>query len=305
MRTFVLVCCCTAASLSPVYPQAVRDVMLPVQLRDTAGRAVAGDVTVLSTPAVGRGPVRMETVRTGADGVARIRIDASRPALLVGRTDGHRSGEREIPTGTELTQPIEMRLSPVSRVSGRVVDDNGVALPAATVRVVYPGEKRKFVYENEDEATSDTAGNFTLPYVVRGMPFRLAAVARDSIPVFSPPLMASVDALDGVVVVTRPAPQVVYGTVVDRSGAPVTGAMVRLAAQADGETFSTEEKETPAFLKASNRLTWTDSVGRFEFRGVLQGRILVTARQSQGRLAKAEAVVGKSQNLQLTLVAPD
>ncbi len=304
MRIFLLLCSC-AASLGTLYSQVVREVIVPVQLRDTAGRAVTGDVTILSTPALGRGPVRMDTVRTDADGVARIRVDGSRSALLVGRSDDHRSAEREIPVGTELAAPVEIRLSPVSRVSGRVLDDNGIPVPSAAVRVVYPGEKRRFVYENEDGATSDASGAFTLPFVVRGTPFRLAVVREDSLPGFSPPMMAFSDMLEGVVVITRPAPQVVYGTVVDRSGAPITGATVRLAAYADGETYSIEEKETSAFLSASNRLAWTDSAGRFEFRGVPQGRVLLTARRPQGQLTKAESVVGKSQSLQITLVVPD
>ncbi|MCL4849918.1 MAG: carboxypeptidase regulatory-like domain-containing protein [Bryobacteraceae bacterium] len=232
----LLVFSALAVSMSPCHAQVRATVRGKIVTLE--GNPLAGDVTAVHAAQTSR----TTSHRTDSQGAFSFEIDAS-PIILVAKADGYVSVERELVlTTSSRTGDIQFVLHPAGSVSGRVVDSSGAAVPGAVVRVRYPGDRRVYRFVQEIEAQSDTLGNFVLPFVAQGRSFVLETSINDGPISSSAPLTLNSAGMRGVVVALTRRGSVVQGRVVDTRGQPVAGAMVRLQALADRESYSPEER---------------------------------------------------------------
>jgi len=141
-------------------------VKLTGRIRALDGAALAGDVQVISAARY----VQARSYLTDQEGRFAIEAPAEPRLLVVAKADGYISAERVV-TMTEAGPEIQLdfRLYPAGTVSGRVSDDSGRPIAGAWVRVSYPGQVRRLVFEQETgNVRSDDYGHFRLPLVARG-----------------------------------------------------------------------------------------------------------------------------------------
>lgn len=249
------------------------------------GRPVAADLQVVTGPP----HVRARSFWTDSQGRFSIEVEAEPKLLVVAKAAGFISAEQEIaPAGQEMS--LDFLLYPAGQVSGRVVDENGRPVPGALIRVHYPGEVRRVVFDQEaGNVRSDDFGYFTLPLVGQGRRFILAGLAEERLPAFTAPLTLTGPTMQGVVVTVSQTGQRVRVKVVDSAGAPVPEAVVRLQASGESEPYTADQRQTNTVFEATNRLGRTGLDGSVEFRGVPAGTVTVVASRPGGRLVKQEA----------------
>lgn len=277
-------------------------VKLSGRIRAADGAALAGHVEVTS----GTGHVRAQSYWTDSEGRFSIEAPAQPRLVVVAKADGHISAEREVaPASGEAEIRLDFTLLAAGSVSGRVTDESGRPVTGAQVRLHYPGEVRRVVYEQEaGNVRSDDFGHFQLPFVAQGRAFVIEAASEDRLPGFSAPLRLSGAALEGVAVRLAQTGQRVRARVVGPGGTPVPGAMVRLQALAEAEAFTAEQRQSRTFWEAANRLAPTGADGTVEFRGVPAGRVTVVAGRPGGKLIKQEALVERGRTLELVIAVP-
>jgi protocatechuate 3,4-dioxygenase beta subunit len=271
------------------------------QVRDGDGRPLAGLVELIA------GPGRVQAQSHPTDSLGRFSLEApSAPRLVVvARADGHVSAEREIVvSSSDAVFTVDFTLPRAGWLRGRVVDSQGFPVAGAKVRIEYPGEVRRVVYETEVTAQTDSEGFFTLRYVARGRPFLLATSSEDRPPSFAGPFTLDAANLDGVVLRAAAPGAVVRVRVVTPGGEPATGAAVRLRAQADAALYSPQQRQMRAFFEATQRLAFAEGNGTVEFRGVPPGKVTVVASRLGARPAKVEVSVGQGQAVEATVVVP-
>jgi protocatechuate 3,4-dioxygenase beta subunit len=271
------------------------------QVRDSEGRPLAGLVELIA------GPGRVQAQTRPTDSLGRFSLEApSVPRLVVvARADGHASAEREIVvSSSDAVFTVDFTLPRAGWLSGRVVDSLGFPVAGAKVRIEYPGEVRRVVYETEVTAQTDSEGFFTLRYVARGRPFLLATSSEDRPPSFAGPFTLDAANLDGVVLRAAAVGEVVRVRVVTPSGQPATGTAVRLRAQADAAPYSPEQRQMRAFFEATQRLAFAGSDGTVEFRGVPPGKVTVVASRLGAKPARLEVSVAQAQAAEATVVVP-
>ncbi len=275
---------------------------LVARILDASRQPVSGDVTVLQ----GTTHVKSTNYRTGGDGVALLNIDPTSRATIVAKADGYVSQEISVMvSGASPSPTLEFVLPRSSVVTGRVVDRAGNAVPGAAVRIGYPGELRTFVFEQEAGVfRSDEFGYFALPFVAQGKPFVIEATADDWLPAFSVRLLASGEQLQGVTVILDRLGATVRGKVVDATGAPVTGAYVRLHASAKDEGYPAEAMQSRSLHAAANRRARTGVDGSFEFRGVPSGEAVLIAGRTGSRLTKTELIIQKGPTSPIVVSVP-
>lgn len=271
------------------------------QLRDIEGRPLAGYVEVVA------GPGRVEARSHPTDAQGRFAIESANAArlIVVARAEGHVSAEREIVvSGTEAAFTVDFSLPPAGWVTGRVTDTQGFPVAGAKVRVEYPGEVRRLVYETEVTAETDADGYFTLRYVARGRPFVLAASAEGRPPSFAGPFTLNASRLEGLVLTAAAPGETVRVRVVTPTGQPAAGAAVRLWAAADLAAYTAEQRRTRAFFEATQRLAFAGPDGWVEFGGLPPGKVTVVASRPGAKGARVEADLVSGQALSLGVIVP-
>lgn len=277
-------------------------VSVMVRVLDALKQPLPGDVTVLQ----GKGHVKLTNYRTQRDGIVQFNIQRSIKAVVVAKADGYVSQEAQLTISAGDSPPtLEFVLARSSVVTGRVVESSGGGVPGAAVKVGYPGEPRSFEFGQETgEFRTDEFGYFRLPFVAQGKPFVVESASDDWLPAFSPQLFAGSDRLDGVVVTMDRRGGVVRGTVVDDSGAAVSGAYVRLEASGSEEGYSAEAKQTGSVRAALNRRAKTGADGSFEFRGVPAGPAVLVAGRPGSRLVKNGLLIGRGEVSNISVRVP-
>ncbi|HXG34564.1 MAG TPA: carboxypeptidase-like regulatory domain-containing protein [Bryobacteraceae bacterium] len=280
---------------------AAQAVKINGQVRDSDGRPLAGYVELIA------GPGRVQAQTQPTDSLGRFSLEAPTAARLVvvARADGHVSAEREIVLSSpDTVLTVDFTLPRAGSVTGRVVDSQGFPVPGAKVRVEYPGEGRRVVYETEMTAQTDSEGFFNLRYVARGRPFLLAASAEDRPPSFAGPFTLDAASLESVVLRAAAPGAVVRVRVLAPGGEPAAGAAVRLRAEADAAPYSPDQRRSRAFFEATQRLAFADSSGTAEFRGVPPGKATVVVSRPGVRPARLEVSVAQRQVAEATVVLP-
>ena len=178
-------------------------------------------------------------------------------------------------TNTRRTAHVDMFLAEGSNVYGRVVSEAGGAIPNAEVFCL-PFYGTFFSPMNAPQAvrglSSKDDGTFVVPHLpvgdyqvmARKKGFKFAAVGEAIYP-------DGYNDIHNVEVVLTPITEgehTVYGTVREALGAPIEGAKVTLGAMGT-EDFETDTKETD-----------TDAQGRYAFKGVAAGLLMVAAEKA-------------------------
>lgn len=290
----------TAVALAVALPAGQAAVKVSGQVRDAEGRPLAGYVEVVA------GPGRVEARSHPTDAQGRFAIEAPNAArlIVVARAEGHVSAERELAPAADSSLSLDFALVPAGWVTGRVTDTQGFPVAGANVRVEYPGEVRRLIYETEVTAETDTDGYFTLRYVARGRPFVLAASAEGRPPSFAGPFTLNASRLEGLVLTAAAPGETVRVRVVTPTGQPAAGAAVRLRAAADLAAYTAEQRRTRAFFEATQRLAFAGPDGMVEFRGLPPGKVTVVASRPGAKGARVEADLVSGQALSLGVIVP-
>ncbi len=252
------------------------------------GTPIQGDVTLVE---VGRG-ARIMSFPTDTAGGFSITANQGTARRLVAKAYGFVSTEMTLPGDIQDTNaPLSVVLTPAVAVSGRVVNEAGVGVGGAVVRARYPGDSRTFMFAQEvGEVKADDYGYFELPFVAQGKPFVLDAITEDRPMSSSWSLIAHGNALTGAEIRLSERAQVIQGRVTDLAGEPVSGARVRLIADARNGGYSLEERQSITFNRMVNRMAITDAKGVFRFQGVPAGKVVVVVGAGQGSV-RSEATV--------------
>ena len=282
----VVACICFLAAASP--PLRAQQVAIRGSITSIDEGPVPGSVTIVE----GSRDVRVSTYKTNQRGEFEFTTPWASQKRVVAKADGFVSDEAVITLGPgDREASHTFKLSRPAEVSGRVVDDSGVPVPGAIVRVRYVGEGRSLTFAQEVGAVStDDFGYFILPIVAQGKSFVIDAVSEDRPLSSSMPLVAQADTLPGIVVPLSRRGYSVTGRVLDSSALPLANARVRLVASGDGESYSREERASVSFTATGAKVVLTDDQGAFSFEGVPSGKIVLIADSAQGR-ARKEAVV--------------
>jgi len=227
------------------------------RLVDAGGKPVAGRVRLSSLDGVALHVLLHDLLQTQAGSDGRFGLGPTPPGDLVLQASAAGLAPRDLETasagrapGTDLGDVV-LESGPVIR--GVVQDRQGAGIPGATLHAFTRGPSLPA------EAESDEAGAFVLAGLPAGTVDVMArapgyASARQTVAVGNENVVFALDA-GGTVV----------GAVVDGKGQPVSGAMVRAAAEG-------EERDMPAMSLAS------DGDGRFTLYDVRPGRYVVDAR---------------------------
>ena len=227
------------------------------RLVDAGGKPVAGRVRLSSVDGTLLHVLLQDLVQTQAGTDGRFVLGPTPPGELVLKASAAGLAPRDVETasgnrtrGTDLGDVV-LESGPVIR--GVFQDRQGAGIPGATIRAFTRGPSLPA------EAESDEAGAFVLAGLPAGTVDVTArapgyASARQAVAVGTEDLVIALDA-GGTVV----------GAVVDGKGQPVSGAMVRAAAE-------TREMDAPPMGLTS------DGDGRFSLYDVRPGRYVVDAR---------------------------
>jgi hypothetical protein len=262
------------------------------------GTPLPGDVTVVS----GVGGLKTMNYRTDSQGTFAFDVDAADVWLMVAKADGYVSEEREVLlSGEQRRINLDFTLGPAGIVSGHVVDEAGNSVPAAALRVRYPGTQRKFEFVHESLATADSLGNFRLTSVAQNRRFVIEASTPDRPFTTSVPMSFAGAPLQNVVLSLSRKGQVVRGRVTDAAGSPLAGVPVRIRAFADIADFSPEDRQSPDFSRIGNRQTFSAPDGSYNFQGVPAGRVVLVAGRPGPSATKREDTVRADQELTINL----
>ena len=174
--------------------------------------------------------------------------------------------EEDVTPGTD---DVTLVLVSGHRLSGRVVDEDGVPLPATRLTVVHSGSARYF------EAQADAEGHFTVGPLPEAV-YTLAASHPGKLPVWLQGLEADAMAED---LVMHP-PRRIVGVVLDGER-PVVGATV---VEQDGD-----------------RLSVTDAQGRFTFDDLLPSTYALNAEQGGERAFEQVELTEHQSEAEVTL----
>jgi hypothetical protein len=106
--------------------------------------------------------------------------------------------------------------------------------------------------------------------------------------------------LQGIILMLSRRGATVSGMVLDRTGQPVPGALVRLRAVPANSEFSDEQRAALPFVHVTHKATAAAADGSYRFVGVPAGKVVVTA-ESRGARAFADVSVADAQGAQITL----
>jgi hypothetical protein len=278
----------------------VRQVNVQGRIINTEGRRLQGDITVIEA-----GPgIRVSSYETTAQGAFSFPARPGQSITVVAKADGYISSEKQVTLG-QAAPNLEFVLSLAGRVSGRVIDEIGKAIPGAVVRVRYPGRAKlhELGQETGDVATDDF-GYFTLPFVERRTPFVVDVAAPHRPITSSLPITLSVESMTGVVITVSGKTQVVRGRVLDSTSQPVSGANVHLRwiGKSENPGEANERNSSLTSMLQANRFASSGRDGSFQFEGVAEGDVIVVARRGSSSPSAVEGTVTGNAPLDVVLI---
>ncbi len=253
------------------------DVTVSGYVRDSQGGGLAGDVTVMQ----GTQAITTTSRRTNSNGYYEIAGLSSEPLTIVAKADGYYPATQTSDGAGNATLDFAL-VQPIS-VSGTVTTASGQAIFGTKLIAVYPGVGRRVVFDQEI-ATSDDEGRFTLSYVKPNSKIAVEAVAAGYA------ATRTVEFNVGI----QPYPSVavrmdrgfgVRGQVVDDAGLTVTDALVTIrptGGRALGSLGSVGTVSGYALPPGQGLLaprTVETSTGGFEFDGLIEGSYNVIVRK--------------------------
>lgn len=266
-------------------------------LRDTNGAFLSGPITIFQQ---GRQMIVTDH-QVDATGNFRIASDAAGGIVVYAESPGYPPAEKAILAGAAGVVSLNFVLPLGQDVRGRVIDARGKGVPDASVQVRYhePGKPVRRVSFNGGEHT-DAGGRFLLRDVGIQVPFYVDVYAADYVAASSKrtKLAAGAAAMDDIVL-GEPGASVVVN-LLDKSGAPVSGADVMLLADPAG--LSSEARGSWLHHRSFRQRAAASARGNVRFSGVPPGRIIVRAKTSAESIEQ-RAVAVSAQELRLTLRA--
>lgn len=265
----------------------------PVVLRARLGTTVAVQVQDESTQ-----PIRGARIRTDRDddpkeGDWLAQTDEAGRALVTGlemgfaglrvEAEGFAPGRSMVVIGEPNLDPkiasaeVTVVLHKGVAVSGRIVDEAGKPIPKARVR---PIKVRSWIDPDGFSAiTADEQGSFRFPVLSAGRYTFAAADGEHGRAESAPVEIADQPVRD--VTITLPAGGVVAGAVVDKQGAEVPFAVVRVTIRANDQMKMYQ-------LSRLARQVASDAHGRFEIKGLARDNLQVRAEGERAASAVAE-----------------
>ncbi|HSF39650.1 MAG TPA: carboxypeptidase-like regulatory domain-containing protein [Thermoanaerobaculia bacterium] len=218
-------------------------------------------------------------VRTDARGAWRLAAIETDAAHLQAEAAGHLSLSRRFPWQRESPLPgPTLALDPAAGATGVVVSGAGKPLPGTRVQAVLRTSVRQRLFSRSGQAERRTAtgpdGRFRLDRLLAGETWEV----RATLPGHAPSRVTLTDLAPGKV---RDGLRIVlgrgrtaFGRVVDRSGKPVPGADVSLAASTGERAPAGGER--PARREANGLDAWaalSDPAGRFTIPALPEGKV--------------------------------
>ena len=269
----------------------------PVTLRLHPG----GTVVVAVTDARGGAPIANAEVEfratlvyratTDAKGIATLTNVGSAFAPITVHATGHATAAMMLATSGEPAAParVALALAAGAPIRGRVVDERGKPVGGAQVVAVPASAPFPVVDPRRDGVPSKADGTFEVPALAAGT-WRLTATHSTYGPANAPPIIVDGEHARTGVELVLPAGAVVEGKVVDKAGAPVAGANVRVVVQGN-------------INWRAQRQAFTGADGAFAITGLARRSVEVVASHHQGSsaIATADLVAKPEVELALTL----
>jgi len=243
-------------------------------VRDAATRAsLVADISIVSLE---RTQIQLWHARSDKNGWYEARSLPPGKKMLIARADGFGFAFREVMlVAGQVLEPVDFDLQRAAQVSGRVLDEQGLPLEGARVRVVYPSSPPVMLDWQTSETLTNPAGEFLLKNVTPNLDFYLEASHAEFPVLFSASSLrlATGEARQGVQLELRRG-VTLAGQVLDSAAAPVAGAEVSFIAKQLHVADPTSGR-SPGLQQEIHRRATTDSQGRFFFAGLGNGARLL------------------------------
>ena len=264
-------------------------------LRNEVGDPLSGKIEIIE-----EGPELTVTSHiVGDQGEFQIPAATRYGIVVHASSAGHPPDERYITAGAQGVVPIDFVLPLGQDLSGRIVDQRGVGVPAATVHVRYDEPSRPLrrsafhAFE-----TTDGDGYYWLRNVGIDVPFFVDVYAPGYVPVSSERTRRSDGDTELNSIELGSQGGTVLVQVLDLGSAPVGGAEVVLLADPAG--YAAGEHGSLVHGRAYTQHLQSSPFGNVRFAGVPPGRIRLHAWTSSGE-SKREERVGEGEVLRFTM----
>jgi uncharacterized GH25 family protein len=232
-------------------------------LRDSAGNALQGDVTVVQ----GTSRRVVKNIQTNAEGYYEGLTPFAGPAILIAKAPAFSSQTQNITVTQNVRADFTLK-KPIT-VVGRITAPGGSPVANARVRVRYRDSVDAFQFAQEvGDVPTDERGMFSLDFVRPSSPFVLEVEAPGFQLTHSTDLLSVETPLTANVQLQRGGR--VRGRIVDENGDPVANAFVSLRPLGP-------PKASPFPFVTPN--TRTSSEGGFEFAGLARGAYRIVVRK--------------------------
>ncbi|MFQ5664269.1 MAG: collagen binding domain-containing protein [Terriglobia bacterium] len=267
-------------------------------------RPLAADVSIVHLEG---SHTQLFHARTDTNGWYQARSLPPGSKILIARAEGFGFAVREVVLESgQILGPVNFELEKAASVQGLVVDEQGLPLEGATVRVVYPDAPPVVFGWMMSETVTRADGAFNVKRVTPNRDFYLEASHREFPVRFSASSLRLAPDEDrpGVPLQLRRGLRL-SGQVVDSAGSPLMGAEVRLIARQLPVRDPTNRRSR-GLRQEIHRTAKTDSRGRFAFEGLGNGARVLLVRhpnyETKKKNLRLDRTVAPRMEIQVTLI---